>query len=85
MHLNISFQDNTSTLKLAENGKLSSEKSARHFDIRLFHVTDLMNRKEVTINHCPTGKMLADCISKSLVGKLFRTMRSFTMNVAFRE
>ena len=59
VHLNIVFQDNTSTIKLEENGKSSSGKRTRHFDIRLFHVTDLISQKEVTRKYCPTGKILA--------------------------
>ena len=83
--MNIVFQDNTSTIKLAENRKLSSEKSARHFDILLFHVTDLTIRKEVTIKHYPTGTMLDDYFRYPLVGVLFRMMRSDIINFAFKE
>ena len=83
--LTIVFQDNASTIKLAENGKLRSGKKTRHFDMRLFHVTDLINRKEVAIKHYPNGKMLADYFSKLLVGKLFRMMRSDAVDVAFKE
>ena len=84
-HLTIVFQDETSTIKFAENGKLRSGKRTRHVDIHLFHVTDLISRKEVMIKCCPTGKMLADYFSKPLVGNLFRMMRSDVINIAFRE
>ena len=85
VNLNIVFQDNATTIKLAENGKLSSGKRTRHFDILLFHVSDLISRKEVAITHCRTEKMLADYFSKPLVGKLFFMTRSDVMNIAFRE
>ena len=42
VNLNIIYQDNTSTLKLMNNGKLSSGKRTRHFDMRLFYVNDLI-------------------------------------------
>ena len=85
VNLTIVFQDNASTIKLAEKVKLSSGKRTRHFDMRLSHATDLINRKEVTIKSCPTGKTLADHFSKPLVGKLFRMIRSDIMNIAFKE
>ena len=47
--LNIIYQDNTSSMKLEENGKASSGRRTRHFDIRYFYVTDLVGRKEVKI------------------------------------
>jgi hypothetical protein len=34
--LNIIYQDNTSTIKLEQNGKESSGKGTRHFDIKYF-------------------------------------------------
>ena len=79
--LSIIFQDNTRTIKLAENKKLSSEKRPRHFDISMFHVTVFISRKEVTIQCCPTGKILADYFGKPLIGKIFCMMRSNVMNV----
>ena len=42
---NIVFQDSTSTIKLEENGKSSSGKRTPHFNVRLFHATDLISRK----------------------------------------
>ena len=83
--LSIVFQDNSSTIKSAENAKFSSGKITRHFDFCLFHVTDLIRWKEVAIKHCPTGKMLADYFIKPLVGKLFHMMRSYIMSVTFKE
>ena len=46
VNLNIVHQDNTSTVESMNNGKPSSGKRTRHFDIRLFHVADLIGRKE---------------------------------------
>ena len=43
------------------------EKS-RHFAIKLFYVTNLVEKKEVTIEYCPTDEMMADFFTKSLVG-----------------
>jgi len=60
-----------STIKLEMNGKTSFGKSTRHFEIKLFYVTNLVERKEVTIEYCPTDEMMADFFTKPLVGNKF--------------
>jgi len=45
---------------------------ARHFDIQLFYVTNLVERKEVTIEYCPADEMMADFFTKPLVDNKFR-------------
>ena len=63
--LNIIYQDNTSTIKLKKNGKLSSGKRIRHFDIKLFYIADLIYRDEVEVRYYPTDGMIGDYMSKS--------------------
>ena len=43
--LNLVYKDNTSRIKLEENGKASSGKRTRNFYINMFYVTDIDNRK----------------------------------------
>jgi hypothetical protein len=62
--LNIIYQDDTSTIKLERNGKESSGKRTRHFDIRYFHVTDLISHDEVEIECCNTDEMITDYNTK---------------------
>ena len=61
---NVVFQDNMSTVKLAENGLASAGKRSRHLNIRLFFMTDLIKRKEIEVRCCPTEKMTSDFMSK---------------------
>ena len=77
---NIAHRDNTSTMKLEENGKSSSGKRTRHFNIKYFYVTDLVKRKEIILKYCPTDKMIADYMTKPLVGAKFHFFRSIIMN-----
>ena len=79
--LNIIYQDNTSTIKLLNNGRLSSGKRTRHFDIRLFYATDLIGRNEVQVKYCPTEDMLADYMSKPLVGSSYKKQRQRILNL----
>ena len=80
--LNIIYQDNTSSMKLEENGKGSSGKRTRHFDIKYFYVTDLIGRDEVKVEYCSTNDMLADYMTKPLVGSKFKLFRDHIMNLS---
>ena len=79
--LNIIYQDNTSTMKLEKNGKASSGKRTRHFDIKYFYVTDLIARQEVEVIYCPTDDMLADYMTKPTTGSKFHSFRDLIMNL----
>ena len=57
------YQNNTNTINLENNGKVSSGKRTRHFDIRLFYITNLMVRHEVEVKYYPADEMLADYIT----------------------
>jgi hypothetical protein len=77
---NIMMRDNISSMKLENNGKTSSGKRTRHFDIKYFYITDLIARKEVTIQYCPTDDMVADYMTKPLSGAKFHKFRKAVMN-----
>jgi hypothetical protein len=62
---NIVYRDNTSSMRLEENGKASSGKHTRHFHIKFFYITDLINRNEIHIKYCPTEDMIADYMTKA--------------------
>ena len=74
LKLNTLFQDNASNMSLLEKGKESSGKRTRHFNITLFHATDLTNVKEATVKHCPTGRMWADHDTEPFVGAKFKLL-----------
>ena len=77
----IVYQDNKSTILLAENGKASSGRRTRHINIRYFFVKDRIASGEVKIEHCPTQEMMADFFTKPLQGGLFIKMRDGIMNL----
>jgi hypothetical protein len=80
VNFNIVYQDNTSAIKLETNGKASSGKRTRHFDIKFFYFTDLMKRGEIEVEYCPTDEMIADYFTKPLVGSKFNEFRNKIMN-----
>jgi hypothetical protein len=49
---NIMYQDNTSAMKLEMNGKASSGKRTKHFNVKFFYLTDLVRRGELQVKHC---------------------------------
>jgi hypothetical protein len=49
---NVLYQDNKSTILLAENGRASSSKRARHINVLYFFVADRVENKELRIEYC---------------------------------
>jgi len=82
VRLNIIYQNNQSTMKLAMNDDTSSGKRTRHFDIKLFYVTDLIGKGEVQGMYCPTDEMIANYNPKPLVGSKFIKFRDLIMNLS---
>ena len=78
---NILFQDNTSAIKLEENGRKSIGKRSRHLNIRLFFITDQVEKGNVSIEYCPTTKMKADYFTKALQGNKFKQLRKEILNL----
>jgi hypothetical protein len=76
---NILCQDNKSTMLLLNNGKRSSSKRTRAFNIRYFFLTDQMEKNHLAVEYCPTTGMVADYMSKPLQGKLFQEFRKAIM------
>jgi hypothetical protein len=71
------YQDNHSTILLANNGRALSSKRTRHFDIQYFFVTDRIAAGDMKIEYCPTGDMVADFFTKPLQGSSFQRFRNF--------
>ena len=80
MEESLIYQDNQSAMLLAKNGRGSSSKRTRHINIRYFFVADRIASKEVKVEYCPTGEMIADYFTKPLQGSLFKRFRDFIMN-----
>jgi hypothetical protein len=73
------YQDNLSTMKLAEKGRPTSEKT-RHINIRYFFVKDRVDAGELSISYLSTDEMIADVLTKPLQGTLFVKLRNLLLN-----
>jgi hypothetical protein len=76
---NVLYQDNKSTILLETNGKRSSGKRTRAFNIRYFFITDQIEKGNVSVEYCPTLDMIADFMSKPLQGQLFVKFKKMIM------
>jgi hypothetical protein len=74
------YQDNQSAMLMEKNGKASTSKRTRHINIRYFFVADRVQKKEVTIEYCPTGDMTGDFFTKPLQGTPFKKFRNEILN-----
>ena len=79
---NVLYQDNKSSILLENNGRGSSGKRTRHMNVRYFFIADRVKSKEIRIEYCPTGIMVADYFTKPLQGILFRQLRDMIMGSA---
>jgi hypothetical protein len=82
VRMDIVCQDNTSTMQLENRGKASFGKRTGHFDIKMFYVTDLMERDEVMVMYCPADDMIGDYMTKPLTAALFHKFRDFIMSLS---
>ena len=78
---NLLYQDNKSTILLAENGRMSAGKASRHIHNRYFLITDKIEKGDVTVEHRGTKEMWANGNTKPLQGAGFRTFRSRAMGI----
>jgi hypothetical protein len=78
---NVVYQDNQSAILLEKNGQALSGRRTEHIDIRYFFVTNRVKQKELRIEYCRTGDMVADFFTKPLQGSLFRKLRAIILNI----
>ena len=76
------FQDNTSTIQLARNGRDGAGERSRHLNIRMFFIKDCIDRGVLQVECCPAKEMDSDYmyVSKAKQGELFCQQRKKMMN-----
>jgi hypothetical protein len=77
------LQDNMSTIALLERGRPASS-ATKHISIKFFFTSDLLKRKELTIEYCPTELMLGDILTKPIQGKQFTYLRDVLLGLMSR-
>ena len=69
----LTYQDNKSTIILAERGKNHSPRT-KHIAVRYFFIKDRIEQGDIALEYLPTAKMIADLLTKPLQGEQFRTL-----------
>ena len=75
------YQDNQAAIRLMENGFTSSSRT-RHIDIRYFFIKDRIENGDIKIEYLHTKQMIADFLTKPLVGELFYRLRDLLLGYA---
>jgi hypothetical protein len=68
------FQDNKSTIFMAETGRGNHNRS-KHIAVRFFYAKGLIDEKVVKVTHLSTHEMVADAFTKALPKRQFLKMR----------
>ena len=79
LNKNVVFQDNMSAIKMEKNGRNLCTGNSKHIHARYFFVKDRVSKKEIEIEYCPTGDMIADYFTKPLHGSQFVRLRRVIM------
>jgi hypothetical protein len=66
------FQDNRSSIIMAQKGELGSKRT-KHFSVRHYFITQHINEGQVRLQHQPGTEMLADGLTKPLQGLGFHS------------
>lgn len=74
----IIYQDNMSTISIAESGYPTQR--TKHMNLRYFRVKELIENKEITLQHLRTEHMDADIQTKHLPDAQFTPLRDMIMN-----
>ena len=76
------YQDNKSTILLANNGRMSAGKNSKHIKNRFFLITDKVAMEDLEIQQKCTDEMWADVNTKPTKGKRFRFMNGHVMGIS---
>jgi hypothetical protein len=74
------FEDNTSTIILANKQNGATLSKTKHIQIRFYYVRELIEQKEINIVYLSTKEMLADLLTKPMTGWLFKALRDQILN-----
>jgi hypothetical protein len=74
------FEDNKSTIILANKNNGSTLSKTKHIQVRFYYVRELIQQKEINIVYLPTEDMIADILTKPMAGWLFKELRDKILN-----
>lgn len=63
------YEDNLSCIRFIENEKSSAR--IKHLDVKRCFVKDLINKRDISLNYCPSEENEADILTKPLLSRKF--------------
>ena len=72
-------EDNQSAIQLVNNGKSNSSRT-RHIAIRYYFIADRIKSGEIVVEYLQTSDMVADILTKPMVGAQFLRLRTLLLN-----
>eukprot|EP01030_Chromulinospumella_sphaerica_P034339 gene34339-biopygen9391 len=75
------YQDNMGTIAMAVKGKVEA-KHSKHISIRYFQITDRIEMGEVELVHQRTDCMVADLLTKPLIGAQFDKLKGILLGTS---
>jgi hypothetical protein len=75
------YEDNQSSIILANKNKGATLTRTKHIQVRFFYVKQLIEQKHINIEYLPTIDMIADILTKPITGKLFIKLRNAILNI----
>jgi hypothetical protein len=78
----IIYEDNTSTIHMANSGKGGKTGNTRHINVRFFFCKENIDNGEIEVRYISTEEQRADLLTKPLQGSLFLRHRSTLLNHA---
>jgi len=76
----LNYFSGQSTITLAHQGFSGSGKS-KHIAVRYFYVKQLIETDQLYVEYLPTERMIADILTKPIVGKKFIELRNLLLNI----
>ena len=68
------FEDNQGAICLSQNPK--DHTRTKHIDIKYHYIRERVAAKQLAVQHCATGDMLADTLTKGLAKPAFEKFRA---------
>jgi hypothetical protein len=75
------YQDNKATIIIGEKGD-GSFKRTKHIRVRYFWLSELVSRGELKLAYVPTDEMVADILTKPIVGNAFRYLKDKLLGIS---
>ena len=72
-------EDNQSAIQLVNNGKSNSSRT-RHIAVRYYFISDRIKSGEIVVQYLETSEMIADILTKPMVGAQFIRLRTLLLN-----